>query len=81
MKKETNQSVSNPLLTMFGMGYRTHTVFKPEIKDEKCSHDWKTLKYSSEQGGFLSSSSKLEFEYLFCPNCGSTTGDEVTIRR
>lgn len=71
--------MGSPVLTMMGMASQKHVIFKPEIKDGKCRHDWKTLNYKSESGGFLSSSSKLEFEYLFCPKCNSTAGEEVTV--
>lgn len=46
------------------------------IKDKKCKHEWKKLKTEQIVFWFFYS---INYEYLHCPKCGSSTMDEMNI--
>lgn len=53
-------------------------IFEPEIKDEKCKHEWKRMHLKYRGGAHvLASSLELDFDYFLCPKCGSTMGCEI----
>ena len=55
-------------------------VFKSEIKNKKCKHKWQKLKSTVKiNNWFLNERNKIEieYEYLFCPKCGSKVGDDI----
>jgi hypothetical protein len=55
-------------------------IFKPNITDKKCKHEWEKMKTKAKVSSFaifILNSYEFEFDYLFCPKCGSTNGDVI----
>lgn len=64
------------ILSKMGLDGSRRCIFKPDIKDKKCKHQWEKMKTKMEVGGIISKK-MIEHEYLFCPKCTSVTGDEL----
>jgi hypothetical protein len=51
------------------------TIFKTNITNKKCKHDWRELTVEVRDGLF--GGAKVKFTYLHCPKCNSNSGDTL----
>lgn len=53
-------------------------IFTPTTteKGKNCKHNWKKLRFKYSNG-HLFGNMHLEFDYLYCPKCESTRGEEI----
>jgi hypothetical protein len=59
-------------------------LWEPSMKDPKCEHDWRTLnfRFKAEVGSLSALFSdvkalEIEYDFLYCPKCGSTGGEAI----